>query len=730
MQRNIAPLVVLGMLAAATLSSVAGAEGTFAIDVPLPRVGAKAIYADADPLAGNATAFGFAWGSPEDSIDRWARPSMAWPLRTIVPSDAPGPDGAPAFDLAVDGFAVEGRADPVWRLTYANRTSTETTSALPFGLAPVSTDSMENITWKAFDPLPTFRSCLAHHGLQGQPLQAGTRVELATLCPAVERFGVVQATPAIARRTTFLGRDAIALAFPDTAVQPGPAGDLDAPWYAELVLVLADGLPFVADAQMVPRGATGPAWHYALNATAPGQGEPVPAWRSLEVTPGTIPWLAFAPLGRDGPADGGSGLPFTLQEALAEVRANPTLTRFHEWERAHPERFLLHANLLLSPSTQQPWGQQFTTATWTLDFALPAASEGDELETFEIRAKRDGEAQPTRILGHAVALDSSSEEPPSDFTNAGRAPDGEQAMDLASAVRGTWAMHSGTRAPTRLSQLTYDAPTASHAASFAVETTTFEPSTPDRRMLDRFVLFDASRGAELLLTHRQDVESTGPFDGVERLQELDPVALAATVLQPEQERPIETTLGPQAMELDAVQLGVVATIGASLLLTALAHGGYFGLLHARLRRGNLLDHPTRGRIYDLVKAKPGIYRSAIAHELGLGLKTTRYHLRVLERGDVLGHIEHPGYRRYYVLGDLERAEALMMAELQAGHAEMIYDVVRDHPGITLTQLARAVHISVPSVHRSIERLRDAGLVQKRLEGREVRLTVRDAGSMN
>jgi predicted transcriptional regulator len=191
-----------------------------------------------------------------------------------------------------------------------------------------------------------------------------------------------------------------------------------------------------------------------------------------------------------------------------------------------------------------------------------------------------------------------------------------------------------------------------------------------------------------------------------------PLALEPTPLEP-LDRTSAQSLAVEPLAAPVLGFTAVATLAA---LTLLAHGGWLGVLYARLRSSDLLAHPQRQRIYAMVQAQPGVHYRALVDALGMGRGATMYHLRVLERGRLLQQVRAPGYRRYYVSGAAPQASLAGLALLEGGSLRAVYDVVRTQPGISVSEVARRVQVSQPAAHKAIERLRAAGLVEKRVLG--------------
>ena len=62
----------------------------------------------------------------------------------------------------------------------------------------------------------------------------------------------------------------------------------------------------------------------------------------------------------------------------------------------------------------------------------------------------------------------------------------------------------------------------------------------------------------------------------------------------------------------------------------------------------LLEIETRRNIYDLITKNPGLHLSKIAQLLSLRLSLVEYHLRYLEKNNIILGISEEGYKRYYI----------------------------------------------------------------------------------
>jgi DNA-binding transcriptional ArsR family regulator len=151
-------------------------------------------------------------------------------------------------------------------------------------------------------------------------------------------------------------------------------------------------------------------------------------------------------------------------------------------------------------------------------------------------------------------------------------------------------------------------------------------------------------------------------------------------------------------------------------MKALAFLGLF----SRVERGDLLDHPARQRLVQLVEAEPGVHFHVLAQRAGLANGTATHHLRKLEQG---GHVtvrRSGRYACYFPGGRVEAREAAAAPILKSGGARQVLATVRARPGLSNLELANATGLTPSTVNYHAQRLATAGLVEALRDGRNVR----------
>jgi len=139
-------------------------------------------------------------------------------------------------------------------------------------------------------------------------------------------------------------------------------------------------------------------------------------------------------------------------------------------------------------------------------------------------------------------------------------------------------------------------------------------------------------------------------------------------------------------------------------------------VYVKLRREEVLDQYTRGKIHGYIIANPGEHYNSIKAQLRLKNGTLAYHLRVLEREGYVKTTRDGMFKRFYPDSALLPRRRSEFSAIQ----EIVLENVRSSPGITQNELARRMGVSSQVVNYHIRNLVAAGAVRLDREGRLTR----------
>ncbi len=195
---------------------------------------------------------------------------------------------------------------------------------------------------------------------------------------------------------------------------------------------------------------------------------------------------------------------------------------------------------------------------------------------------------------------------------------------------------------------------------------------------------------------------------------------------------------PTAMSQTA-WVGTVA-MGA----TAVSAAGHFGLwnllrrfgwigaglpLFSRIEKDDLLDHPLRSEIYEVIKTSPGIHISQLARTVDAGWGTTIHHLRKLKENDMVAVRMVNNQKCYFINGGGTGRDTWgAISHLKNETARRIAEFVYAHPLIAVTEVSKRLGMSASLVSHHVAKLTRAGVLEKVRDGRFIRLAVTKSAS--
>jgi predicted transcriptional regulator len=126
----------------------------------------------------------------------------------------------------------------------------------------------------------------------------------------------------------------------------------------------------------------------------------------------------------------------------------------------------------------------------------------------------------------------------------------------------------------------------------------------------------------------------------------------------------------------------------------------------KLRPDEVLDQYLRGQIHGYIIANPGEHYNAIKDQLGVTNGALAYHLRVLERAELIRAVRDGMYKRFYPVG-IKIPKRKRLSPFQAA----IVRAVRANPELSQKQLAEALGVSNQVVNYNVKQLEEANILK-------------------
>jgi DNA-binding MarR family transcriptional regulator len=176
---------------------------------------------------------------------------------------------------------------------------------------------------------------------------------------------------------------------------------------------------------------------------------------------------------------------------------------------------------------------------------------------------------------------------------------------------------------------------------------------------------------------------------------------------------------------------ITAAVGSALFFGTFAGGTEVGRyklipltlpLYSRLKKEEVLDQFTRGRIYEYIRNNPGDHYNSIKQELNLNNGVLAYHLKTLEREDYIKSTRDGIYKRFYPLDvKVQRVNGFGIRSVQG---RIIMHLIQN-PGLTQREISGALNISQQVVSYHLNLMMETGHIRAKRQGKTYRYLVNE-----
>ena len=123
-------------------------------------------------------------------------------------------------------------------------------------------------------------------------------------------------------------------------------------------------------------------------------------------------------------------------------------------------------------------------------------------------------------------------------------------------------------------------------------------------------------------------------------------------------------------------------------------------LYTKVRENNLLDNKRRREIIGVIREHPYIHFNGIRDKLSLGPGETVYHLRVLEREELINSESRGTRKVFYIRGRENKRDEFLHSKLQ----RMIVEQISHEPGISQRELSRRLDTNPSTINYNVRAL--------------------------
>lgn len=176
-----------------------------------------------------------------------------------------------------------------------------------------------------------------------------------------------------------------------------------------------------------------------------------------------------------------------------------------------------------------------------------------------------------------------------------------------------------------------------------------------------------------------------------------------------------------------IMIIILGIIGSSIIILS--------ILCIRLRDHDVLDG-VREKIYDYIKAHPGISQNEIMRSLKLSSSSVRHHLRILERFEYILPHSDGKYIRYYVNKNGYSIYANgngykeIISVLRNNTAANIVKYIMKNPNINQRNLANALNLHPSTVHWHTKHLLSSEIIFAKRNGKSVQYQINEPLNLN
>jgi predicted transcriptional regulator len=145
------------------------------------------------------------------------------------------------------------------------------------------------------------------------------------------------------------------------------------------------------------------------------------------------------------------------------------------------------------------------------------------------------------------------------------------------------------------------------------------------------------------------------------------------------------------------------------------------LLHTEYDNKDQNTLPPNGRrIYEYIVDNPSCHVRKISRKLDLAIGDTQYHLKILEKKDLIKSRRVGLFRMYYAVAIFRERQQSILAVLGQEVPRDIILFLIESPGATQIDIARHESLTPPTINWHMSRLIEIGLVSRRKKGKFVK----------
>lgn len=134
---------------------------------------------------------------------------------------------------------------------------------------------------------------------------------------------------------------------------------------------------------------------------------------------------------------------------------------------------------------------------------------------------------------------------------------------------------------------------------------------------------------------------------------------------------------------------------------------------------DLLELDSRREIYELVEDQPGVHLSKIADMLEMNVSLAEYHLRFLEKNDLIKSVKKKGYKRYFPTKEMvEPEDKEILFELRKEVPLTIVFLLIENERMTHKEILKEMDIAKSTLSYHLKKLENMDILDSKKYGKK------------
>ncbi len=139
---------------------------------------------------------------------------------------------------------------------------------------------------------------------------------------------------------------------------------------------------------------------------------------------------------------------------------------------------------------------------------------------------------------------------------------------------------------------------------------------------------------------------------------------------------------------------------------------------------------TRRRIYEQIRKSPGVHFRELERRLQVVVGNLQYHLQYLEKKNLIRASNDEDYVRYFIKDrSLDETERKMLYFLRRSGCRHILLQLLNNPDLNNKELSQAVGLSPSTISWNLNKLVEAGIIERKKTGRISKFTIADPAAV-